>query len=221
MTQNTCTRCAAPIKHRRKYCGHTCANRDRAEAYSQRVQAARSPRPACEVNGCDIDVRSPFATLCNTHYFRLRRTGDVGPATIHVKERGICQYPNCGRRVTMNGWCLLHGRRLAKGGYADYIPEPRTLDANSSWTGDTATYNAVHQRLHEWQGSASAYSCVDCGKQARHWSYDHQADNEQQSDFGAYTVDLKHYEPRCVSCHKTHDLHLINSRATSHLPSGQ
>jgi hypothetical protein len=53
------------------------------------------------------------------------------------------------------------------------------------------------------------YFRIECGNEAEHWSYDHLDPNEQYGPDGAYTTDLTHYQPRCVSCHKTYDLAFV------------
>lgn len=51
-------------------------------------------------------------------------------------------------------------------------------------------------------------------KPAAHWSYDH-LDSQQKIDAecGPYSTDLDRYVPRCVPCHKKHDLGVIAERA--------
>lgn len=78
--------------------------------------------------------------------------------------------------------------------------------ANPNWTGDAVTYEGIHQRLRRILGPAREYPCNDCRQPAAHWSYDHADPAERTSDLGAYSASIKHYVPRCVSCHKKHDL---------------
>ena len=67
------------------------------------------------------------------------------------------------------------------------------------------TYSAVHVRLKTDRGAAVDYLCVDCGTQANEWSYTYRDPDERTSRFGPYSMDLKFYEPRCVSCHRRLD----------------
>lgn len=56
------------------------ANRDKISA--QHAVYRASVMRACAVDGCDAIARSNTnGALCQTHYSRLCRTGDVGPAT--------------------------------------------------------------------------------------------------------------------------------------------
>ena len=74
------------------------------------------------------------------------------------------------------------------------------------WVGQDASYQTMHDRINAWRGLASGYSCVDCGQQALHWSYDHLDSGERTSEEGlSYSLDVDHYEPRCVPCHKLKD----------------
>jgi len=66
-----------------------------------------------------------------------------------------------------------------------------------TWTGDKATSEAVHLRLRRERGRASEYACVDCGEAAEEWSFDEPS---------GYSVDLSRYAPRCIRCHREHDL---------------
>jgi hypothetical protein len=82
-------------------------------------------------------------------------------------------------------------------------------DVVARWTGDDATYMAVHQRLRIRRGSAKLHKCVDCGLDAKQWSYEHNDPNEKSSELGPYSTDLNYYSPRCISCHKKFDLEVI------------
>jgi hypothetical protein len=77
-------------------------------------------------------------------------------------------------------------------------------------THEVRSYQAVHQQLRVKRGSASEYSCIDCGNSAHHWSYDGIDNREHLSnDKGhllAYSTDLYgHYDPRCARCHTEYD----------------
>jgi hypothetical protein len=159
----------------------------------------------CSVDGCDRP--SKCRGLCQAHYFRLRRNGDVGPASISGRQRHFCSVDGCDRRVSGQGLCWTHLRRLRKGGSVDYRPEPRRGPATHAWRGDAVTYKDMHARVVRARGRASEHACVDCGKPARHWSYDHADPAEKSAPKGwAYSLDVAHYEPRCVPCHKRFDL---------------
>lgn len=106
---------------------------------------------------------------------------------------------------------LRHGDPSVVIGYAERSYPKRGLHPN--WTGDDATYSAVHLRLRNQRGSASLRPCVDCGGTAKHWSYTHNGGiRERQSEYGPYSISMEDYVPRCVRCHKRHDLGRVPMR---------
>jgi len=82
---------------------------------------------------------------------------------------------------------------------------------------DVPSYHGIHHRVARLRGSAGQFPCVDCGNQAREWSYDGEDPDERivpegDEPAGArYSLDPEHYEPRCVKCHRVYD---IDNRAT-------
>ena len=159
----------------------------------------------CAVNGCARETRSPKAKLCNTHYFRLWRTGKIGEAKIWDKKRHKCRVKRCLRLANVRGHCLLHDRRIQKGGHPDYTPS-RAWDKNPAWRGDAVGYVAAHERVYARHGVASKKKCK-CGKQAKHWAYTHADPKELCTPNGIpYSADPAFYVALCVSCHKTSDL---------------
>lgn len=75
------------------------------------------------------------------------------------------------------------------------------LEKHGCWTGDGASYGAVHQRLRSQRGRADVFDCEWCGEPAKHWAYDYACPNAKTSEHGTYTTDLDHYQPLCVLCH--------------------
>lgn len=75
---------------------------------------------------------------------------------------------------------------------------------------EVVDYAGAHDRVRALRGPAKGHSCVDCGRQAREWSYDRQ-DPEQRcglNDYGrglAYSLDPSRYQPRCKPCHVAFD----------------
>ena len=167
------------------------------------------PAP-CSVAGCDNPVRSSGAPHCEMHYYRLRRTGTLSARPWH--RRGECSTPDCHEPEVRWGLCSMHAMRMKRHGDPSVVIHPKNRDLpreerNHRWTGDDATYTAIHQRVRYRRGPASRQLCTDCGRQARHWSYDHADPDGRVSDEGLpYSLDVAHYVPRCVSCHKQHDL---------------
>jgi hypothetical protein len=75
------------------------------------------------------------------------------------------------------------------------------------WKLSDVSYETMHGRVRARRGTASMYECVDCGGHAKHWSYDGLDDNELVGNFDLrYSMDVTHYQPRCVPCHSAYDL---------------
>lgn len=69
------------------------------------------------------------------------------------------------------------------------------------------SYTTAHRNVRKAKGEATKYRCVGCGSRARHWTYDHIDPNERFDNSRGcfYSLDPRHYRPRCVSCHKAFD----------------
>ena len=79
----------------------------------------------------------------------------------------------------------------------------QTRDRNALWSGDSASYSAVHTRM----GKADAHLCVDCGSQAEEWSYEGGCPRELicPRRHLRYSPDPSRYSPRCKRCHLAQD----------------
>jgi hypothetical protein len=146
------------------------------------------------------------------HYARIRRNGHLG--TVHTPPRprgaGPCTVQGCGKRDTgTHGLCAAHYSRLTRNGDPCALRgvSRRKQEQNPNWRGDDIKYRAAHERLRAQRGAAEGHQCIDCGKPAAHWSYNHTDHNQQQSDCGLpFSVEPRHYSPRCVPCHKAFDV---------------
>ncbi len=68
-----------------------------------------------------------------------------------------------------------------------------------NYKGDQVGYHALHDRVERARGKARNQMCIDCGKQAEHWS----------NVDGKYGTDVyKDFQPRCVPCHRNYDFNL-------------
>jgi hypothetical protein len=105
------------------------------------------------------------------------------------------------------GYCTKHRTRLVRHGDPLIVltPAVKLGEANPTWKGDDVGYGAAHDRVRRALGPARNYTC-QCGDNAAHWAYDHADHNEKDDPMGPYSTDLAHYQPMCVSCHKTLDL---------------
>lgn len=127
----------------------------------------------------------------------------------------ICSIEGCAKKVrtASSGVCNMHYTRMWRHGSYDTV-KPRGMlrgDSHPQWKADDVGYGGLHQRLYRARGAASQHSCVDCGRQAREWSYDYQDPNEVRQEGGyqlLYSPNVDHYDPRCTVCHKAFDLRM-------------
>lgn len=151
---------------------------------------------------------------CRAHYFRLRTTGELGPAAFAIREPGrICAVDDCDRPQQTRGWCPKHYKRWKTHGDPTKLGDRGpgvSGEAHGAWVGLDLSYAGAHTRLRRERGLASDQSCEHCGQQANAWAYDHADPNERAQDWYGYTVaysgDVSHYIPLCGSCHKRFDL---------------
>lgn len=74
------------------------------------------------------------------------------------------------------------------------------------------TSGSMHRRISRINGPAKSYPCAECGKPACDWSYDYKDLNEIQSEYGPYSLELGHYQPRCRSCHLKFDIKMQHKK---------
>lgn len=78
--------------------------------------------------------------------------------------------------------------------------------ANATWVGELASYAAAHTRVYSARGRAADHPCVDCGEQAKDWSYLGDCPSEQRDERGrVYSPDPEMYAARCRKCHRAYD----------------
>ena len=183
----------------------------------------------CSIEGCDGPryVRG----WCSAHYVRWRLTGGTGSVEVARRRGGrACSVDGCERRHQAQGWCQMHyqrwlattapscsvegcsHRRHSRGLCpAHYKRQRLTGDSGPAeiklWAfaeGDGG-YETAHRRIQSKRGKALEHACVECGGHAKEWAYDHAAPDERQEDLGPYSLDVFHYQPMCVPCHRRFD----------------
>lgn len=168
----------------------------------------------CKAAECRNKPRSSSADYCEMHYYRLRRNGTLDIVASRIPD-AICRVRGCNNKAQhTNGLCRNCHLRYERNGSFEHHHRG---ELHNLWlSNDDVTYTAVHQRLRHYRGNAREYKCVDCGTQAQHWSYNHDADNEKVEQLGMSVVpfspDLTHYSPRCVRCHKHYDMMLVKGK---------
>ena len=159
-----------------------------------------SPR-TCTVEGCTRNDRVVHG-MCGMHYQRMRKRGSTDrPTPEH------CTIANCNGTHAARGLCEKHYSRLKRTGQP-HVRNARTYDRgpeNVAWVGDDVTYVGAHCRVKRLRGSARDHTCIDCGRPAADWSYDHADPNEKHCAQGPYSPDPDHYDPRCKRCHNRFD----------------
>ena len=169
----------------------------------------------CNVDGCTKPVRGKTG-LCYAHYMRKYRYGS--PTAERPKDRPhidltgrvfgdltVVRYVSPGRWVCT---CSCGATATPLTGDLNRGNAVSCGDRTAHQRRDVCGYFAAHNRVTSDKGKASTHECVDCGRPAAHWSYDH-ADPEVLIDSRLgipYSMDPDHYQPRCVPCHKTYDL---------------
>lgn len=167
----------------------------------------------CSIDGCDRQIHNGRG-WCRMHYFRWRRSGDPGEAAHRKRTKRLpeCIVDGCSNPdQSAPGYCSMHYTRLKRHGSIEVCIPPEEIRrrrgaANRNWVGDAVGYGAAHERIRRRRGPARDYVCVDCGVVAQHWSYDHADPNQKIENGMLYSVDIDHYEPRCIPCHKVFDL---------------
>lgn len=123
---------------------------------------------------------------------------------VKVVRRRPC--PGCGgyfspRRPTSDAPLVRHCSRACAAEAGAFSRE-----GNARWTGDSASYNAVHTRLRHRHDPGS---CERCGAEGvtLHWALDHErCQSPLASAEGPYSTSLDDYLRLCVPCHKEMDL---------------
>lgn len=179
----------------------------------------------CSVATCE---RPRYRTdrYCGSHGAKLRRYGDpewVRPTRSvdlagmrfgslvaidrHDTTHWNCEC-DCGARTVTRTWCLTSGRAESCG------------DGPKHRRKDRIKYLSMHARITKERGRAGDHPCFDCGGLASQWSYDH-LDPDELYATGmsvnpiAYSMEISHYEARCIPCHKRYDLDRINAYKAS------
>lgn len=178
----------------------------------------------CSIDGCEKLTRTKSAALCKMHYHREYRNGTAGEAAERIrKQRSLhCEVDGCAKPDTEGGLCSMHAARMRRHGDTQTVIALservfRLGEDHHNWVGPDIGYSGAHCRVRALNGSASMHSCVGCGEQAQHWSYNHTDPSERlaharSANPVAYSDNPEHYSARCVPCHKTFDLGRLTSR---------
>jgi hypothetical protein len=198
MKQTTCTidGCAKPAVARGWCSGHYQRWRRNGDPLLDRSLKRRR----CKVDGCDR--WSHGYSMCHGHYMMWRRHGD--PEWVRPTYE-VCTVEGCDKqpRSKTAELCEMHYARLRRVGSLE-------LDR---WYVERPAYRTAHARVASDRGKAKEHQCIDCDRQAAHWSFawrdvDHTAWLWEMCNGSmlAYTGEPNHYEPRCAKCARHYDM---------------
>lgn len=164
----------------------------------------------CSVDGCDNPAYRRPQYYCGAHYARFRKYGDpLGKPVSWAKDLTGLRF---GMLLVLGRADLIHWNvecdcgAVKKVRSAD-LQRGKTRACGNHLRSESVTYGGIHQRVKRDHGVPSLHQCVDCGKQAADWSYDHRDPAPLFSEEGLiYSASVEHYQPRCKSCHKRFDL---------------
>lgn len=181
----------------------------------------------CQVQGCMNNVKR--ASYCYSHYMKNWRYGTPTPdheprwedltgqrfgSIVILKREGqrwLCLC-DCGVTTLARVGDLHRGTKQSCG------------NRSAHHRSDDIAYCSAHDRVRNDRGRIATQSCVNCGDQAHHWSYNHTDPNESLA-YGisknpvAYSTDPAHYSPRCVTCHRRFDVARINGTPEAFIPA--
>jgi hypothetical protein len=167
----------------------------------------------CSIPGCNR--KHSGRGYCDRHLRRFIKDGDPGSVEIEPRQPdAICSVDGCENTIRRggHGWCGKHHQRWRATG----APDTPFLEHNPKWIGDAAGYLTVHIRVRNEKGKAAEHLCIRCGVPAQQWSYDHLDPDERRDDRGPYSLDLSHYFPMCITCHRRFDVAYINRTKHPH-----
>lgn len=180
--------------------------------YQQRYRLFVATRE-CKIDECKREVRC--RDMCNMHYRRWRKHGDpevalpqgFQPGNTYAKTYGFQPgHPDYGTQFKPGSDTR---RGSFSSGHDPNRAAPRRESSNPAWKGRDISYANAHYRVRAKRGKATLHACLDCGIQARHWSYNGQDPSQLSEVRGGrtmyYSPDPDFYEPRCQPCHISFD----------------
>lgn len=104
----------------------------------------------CSVEGCER--KSEARELCNMHYIRFMKHGDVGTATPRLVRSvsGECSFKRCGRKHHAGGYCVTHYRQFKQG--AGLRPIKSRLTPGAPLEARLAYLTVKGDGCWEWKG---------------------------------------------------------------------
>lgn len=136
----------------------------------------------------------------------LERSEDYVSRSGHRKLRWMCRC-ECGNAVVAIGSTLANGHTKSCGCLRR---ETMARTANEHVNGkELVSYGTAHVRVAWQRGKASLHDCVDCGRKAEQWAYNHDDPDElvQETRVNGvllhrlrYSLKVECYSPKCRGC---------------------
>lgn len=162
---------------------------------------------ACQIPDCTRPPRSRHSGLCEMHYYRIRRGGDVLAPELKRNPSGICTADGCDKPA-QGTHCAMHRTRLSRHGdlHTRLTETHHRGPDHAQWLGDDVGYGAVHCRLRTHKGKPTY--CMHCGTvdslETYHWALDWERAEVVRTDEATglrYSTNLDDYISLCVCCH--------------------
>ena len=174
-------------------------------------------------NQCSVDGCSGLCVgrgLCDMHYRRNRRHGDVTRAWPNLTGQVHGTWLIAERGPTLHGNNQHYWIECTECGHRKVARGMRVVEGNIRCDNCILTYANVHQRLNRERGRAADRSCIECGLAASDWAYQHNDPDERVETISrggkSYTVhyglDFDSYAPMCHRCHVRLDKRTAKSR---------
>lgn len=174
----------------------------------------------CSLDECDKPVHS--RGYCYGHYMKAWRYGTPTPQ--HAQRWKDMTGQRVGALVVVERYgkqwlcqCDCGATTLARIGDLNRKSVRSCGNMAIHRRRDDIEYCTAHDRVEQDRGLARQQTCVDCGRSAEHWSYNHDDPDQRLTTKVwrwpvAYSVKPEHYSPRCVKCH----YHFDRNRRDSH-----
>lgn len=163
----------------------------------------------CAYSGC---VKVYYARgYCNTHYERLRKTGNPATAADLRAQRGPCE---CGRteKINADGQC--------SSCYMRNWYQQQTGTPDHKWYKEEVSYGGAHSRVRATRGFPRQYDCQLCGQgPAETWALSAETPLENlrfgpastgRKTLSAFSINPDDYLPAHGDCHKVYDSEFAN-----------
>lgn len=171
----------------------------------------------CSMPSCDSEVYAK--NLCLSHYDKDHRGTLIRELLISLCECGeptvrdgiLCRKHH--KDTYKRKWLQVPGNRERQNAASRRYSRPDDLGPVEP-VKEVVGYFQAHKRVKAAKGGpASAFDCVDCGGQAKHWALKHDAvdlltetlPRRHKDAVVSYSLNPDDYEPKCITDHLNGD----------------